>query len=103
MKKKPTHRRFQPLDEEEKSLMMSDDEEGWIDSDLHSNQEWKQLATATLNKGERISIRINSSDLNAIKQKAVDLGMPYQTLIGSALHGIAVGDIDLVLTQKGRG
>jgi len=102
MKKKPTNNHFQPLDEEEKALMMSDDEEGWVDSIMHSNQEWKQLAAATLNKGERISIRINSSDLNAIKQKAVDLGMPYQTLIGSTLHGIAVGDIDLALTQKGR-
>jgi hypothetical protein len=26
--------------------------------------------------------------------------MPYQTLIGSTLHGVAVGDIDFTLTQK---
>jgi predicted DNA binding CopG/RHH family protein len=102
MTKKPTNKLFQALDQEEKALMKSDDEDSWVDSNLYSNQEWKQLAAATLNKGERITIRINSSDLNAIKQKAVDLGIPYQTLIGSTLHGIAVGDIDLALTQKGQ-
>jgi len=84
----------------EKSLMKADDEEGWIDSDLHTPKEWKKIAAATLKKEERITIRINLMDLNAIKQKAADLGMPYQTLIGSTLHGVAIGDVDFTLMQK---
>ena len=95
MIKKLKNKHFEPLDQEEKALMNADSTDTWIDSNMHSNQEWRQLAANTLNKGERITIRINSSDLNAIKQKAAELGMPYQTLIGSTLHGVAVGDIDL--------
>ena len=95
MIKKLKDKHFEALDQEEKSLMGADSTDTWVDSNMHSNQEWRQLAAYTLNKGERITIRINSSDLNAIKQKAADLGMPYQTLIGSTLHGVAVGDIDL--------
>ncbi|HGG58383.1 MAG TPA: hypothetical protein ENK26_00505 [Gammaproteobacteria bacterium] len=100
MKKLP-EKFFEPLDEEEKSLMESDDD-NWIDSSLHTPAEWKQIADATLKKEQRITIRINAIDLNAIKQKAADLGMPYQTLIGATLHGVAVGDINLALTQKYR-
>ncbi len=100
MKKLPD-KFFEPLDEEEKSFMQSD-EDNWTDSSLHTPIEWKKIAAATLKKEQRITIRINAIDLNAIKQKAADLGMPYQTLIGSTLHGVAVGDINLALTQKNR-
>jgi predicted DNA binding CopG/RHH family protein len=83
-----------------KSLIEADEGEDWSDSNSHTPEEWKQMAAATLKKEQRITIRINAIDLNAIKQKAADLGMPYQTLIGSTLHGVAVGDINLALTQN---
>jgi len=100
MKNKIPDKYFEPLDDAEKALMESDDENGWIDSQLHTYEEWKRIATTTLKKEERITIRINSIDLNAIKQKAADLGMPYQTLIGSTLHGVAIGEVKLALLQK---
>ncbi len=99
MKKLP-NKYFEPLDEEEKVLMEADEEKDWVDSHLHTPEKWRCIAAATLKKEQRITIRINAIDLCAIKQKAADLGMPYQTLIGSTLHGIAVGDIDLALMQK---
>jgi len=102
MTKKLPDEYFEPLDEEEKTFMEVDEEKGGVDSNLHTPKEWKKIASATLKKEQRITIRINSTDLCAIKQKAADLGIPYQTLIGSTLHGVAVGDIDFALTQKNR-
>jgi len=37
-------------------------------------------------KSESISLRLPKEDLAAIKAKAADEGMPYQTLIGSLVH-----------------
>jgi predicted DNA binding CopG/RHH family protein len=48
-----------------------------------------QAAGNTLKKINRINIRIPSSDLQKIKRKAEDAGMPYQTLIGAILHQYA--------------
>ncbi len=95
-----TGKLFRPLDAEEEALMAADEEDGWVDSPLHSPEEWKKIAAVTLSKEERITIRINSPDLRALKQKAADLGMPYQTLIGTVLHGVAAGQIELSLMLK---
>lgn len=48
-------------------------------------------------KDKSITLRINSSDLNTIKQKARESGLPYQTLIGIIFHKYAVGEIDVKL------
>lgn len=37
-------------------------------------------------KSESISLRLPKEDLAAIKVKAADEGLPYQTLIGSLVH-----------------
>lgn len=37
-------------------------------------------------KTKNINIRINEYDLNHLKRKAEEEGMPYQTLISSVLH-----------------
>ena len=44
-----------------------------------------------LQKDARINIRISSSDLKRIKQKAAYEGLPYQTLIASVLHKYSAG------------
>ena len=49
----------------------------------------RQAATNTMTKTQSISIRISKKDLLAIKTKAVEEGIPYQTLIGSAIHKYA--------------
>ena len=42
-------------------------------------------------KTESISLRLPKEDLAAIKMKAADEGLPYQTLIGSLVHKYAHG------------
>ncbi len=45
------------------------------------------IAQATINgEREKITLRIPRSDLSRIKSKALQEGMPYQTLINSILH-----------------
>ncbi len=51
----------------------------------------KKAAKETLRKDARINIRLSSSDLLRIKQKAAFEGIPYQTLIASILHKYAAG------------
>lgn len=73
-------------------------------SDSYNRGEWKSVANVkreismakkaaknTLQKDARINIRLSSSDLVRIKQKAAFEGMPYQTLIASILHKYAAG------------
>ena len=40
-----------------------------------------------------ISLRLDGSDLAAIKSEAQRLGIPYQTLIGSIIHQYATGEL----------
>ncbi len=40
-----------------------------------------------------ISIRLDGSDLAALKTEADRLGIPYQTFVGSVLHRFVHGDI----------
>ncbi len=37
-----------------------------------------------------LNIRVNSQDLASIKQKAKNLGIPYQTLVSELIHHYAV-------------
>ncbi len=47
---------------------------------------YSEIAKNTLAKNKTISIRISGVDLMKLKAKAVQEGMPYQTLISSSLH-----------------
>ena len=53
--------------------------------------QYADYATATFRKDRRINIRISSKDLEAIQKRALEEGLPYQTLIGSLLHKYAAG------------
>jgi predicted DNA binding CopG/RHH family protein len=47
-------------------------------------------AIARRKKDAVLNIRVNSTDLASIKQKAKKLGIPYQTLVSELLHHYAV-------------
>ncbi len=53
--------------------------------------DWANLAKANLRKDHRINIRLAERDLLAIQKKALQEGLPYQTLIASLLHKYAEG------------
>ena len=46
----------------------------------------KQAAEGYFRKDARISIRLSSADLRAVKRLAAREGLPYQTLIASIIH-----------------
>jgi predicted DNA binding CopG/RHH family protein len=47
---------------------------------------FKAAARATAIKDRRVNIRLSSGDLSDIQVKALEEGVPYQTLIASVLH-----------------
>jgi predicted DNA binding CopG/RHH family protein len=52
---------------------------------------FKAAATATFLKEKRINIRLSAPDLMDIQARALEEGMPYQTLIASVLHKFVSG------------
>ena len=51
----------------------------------------KAAARATAIKDRRVNIRLSSIDLSDIQVKAMEEGVPYQTLIASVLHKYVTG------------
>jgi len=52
---------------------------------------YARYAKATFRKDRRLNIRLSSKDLEAIQKRALEEGLPYQTLISSLLHKYAAG------------
>lgn len=56
-------------------------------------EKFKMAARATAIKDKRINIRLSSGDLQDIQVKALEEGIPYQTLIASVLHKYVTGKL----------
>jgi hypothetical protein len=52
---------------------------------------FKKAAQATSLKDRRVNIRLSSPDLRDIQSRAMEEGVPYQTLIASVLHKYVSG------------
>ncbi len=63
----------------------------------------RESARATATKDQRINIRLAAGDLRDIQVKAMQEGMPYQTLIASVLHKYVTGRLTerSLVTQPG--
>jgi predicted DNA binding CopG/RHH family protein len=59
-----------------------------------------QLAEANGKKDKRINIRISSRDLSALQRRALEEGIPYQTLVSSILHKFVSGSLYDVTTNR---
>ncbi|MEA3466257.1 MAG: hypothetical protein U9R29_09695 [Thermodesulfobacteriota bacterium] len=59
-----------------------------------------QAAEQTVKKDKRINIRISSKDLSAIQRRALQEGLPYQSLVASILHKYISGSLQDVVTNK---
>ncbi|MDR0312673.1 MAG: antitoxin [Treponema sp.] len=83
------------LDSEEKDLIESLERDDW--KPVPDTESWKTLlsktATNTLSKDQRMNIRITKNDLDGIKLKAVEEGLPYQTLVASIIHKYVTGKL----------
>ena len=53
----------------------------------------KALAKNTFKKDKRITIRLYDHDFKGIQKKALEMGIPYQTLIPGLIHRYIEGDL----------
>lgn len=81
------------LDKTEREWLESYENEEWSSvGNLESEKaRYKEIARYTIQKNKRVNIRISERDLNGIKLKAIEEGIPYQTLISSLLHKYVLG------------
>ncbi len=54
---------------------------------------YQEYARATLDKTRNINIRVSERDLMKLKARAVEKGLPYQTLVTSVLHQYSSGTL----------
>jgi predicted DNA binding CopG/RHH family protein len=76
------------LNEEEKEILSTFERGEWekvpdMDEEIKRHVEY---AKATHRKNKRINIRISEKDLEMIQRKAIEEGIPYQTLISGVIH-----------------
>ncbi|MBX3176980.1 MAG: hypothetical protein KF886_06460 [Candidatus Hydrogenedentes bacterium] len=55
----------------------------------------KAAATSTFKKDRRVTIRLYDHDFRGIQKKALEMGVPYQTLISGLIHSYVEGDLKL--------
>ena len=62
---------------------------------LYSNElaSIKEAANNTFKKDKRITLRLYEHDFDGIQKKAMELGIPYQTLISGIIHSYVEGDL----------
>ena len=84
---------FEPLDQYEKELMESIEDGEWSSVEDLESQRSVAVAAArnTLKKNRRINLRLTEKDYAQIQIKAVEEGIPYQTLISSLVHKYLTG------------
>ena len=76
------------LDREEKYIL-DEYEKGEIKTLKPSRNEIEKIKSAarnTFKKDRRITIRLYDHDLKGIQKKAMEMGIPYQTLISGMIH-----------------
>jgi predicted DNA binding CopG/RHH family protein len=82
------------LDKDEKEILESYENEEWESlKDAKRMNLMAESARNALKKDQRINIRLSEMDLNRLKIKAMEEGLPYQTLISSILHKFVSGHL----------
>lgn len=81
------------LNKEEKTLLKSYESGEWKSAKLarETIQNYQGYARSTFQKDRRVNIRISSKDLDDMRKKALQEGIPYQTLISSVIHKYVAG------------
>lgn len=89
------------LDKDEQELI-NEFEAGEFVSDLSKDRRTflAQAAGETFKKDKRINIRISTRDLEALQRRALEEGLPYQTLVSSVLHKYVSGGLKDISADK---
>lgn len=83
------------LDKEEAGILNAYDQ-GRMHLSTPSKAEKAEIKTAaenTFRKNRRVTIRLYDHDLKGIQKKAMEKGLPYQTLISGMIHQYVEGDL----------
>ena len=77
-------------------------ETGECKSDLTDERRTQlaKLAGEAIRKDKRINIRISSRDLEALQRRAIEEGLPYQSLVSSVLHKYVSGGFKDISANK---
>jgi predicted DNA binding CopG/RHH family protein len=86
---------FEPIDKEESDLMKSLETDEWRPvKDLKQQKKTAvEAARNTLRKDKRINLRLSQKDYHQIQIRAIEEGIPYQTLISSIIHKYLNGSL----------
>ena len=76
------------LDKEENRILadFNADKYKRIPNSKKTKLEYQQIAKTNLKKTRNVNIRLSEKDLQKIRTRAVEKGIPYQTLMASVLH-----------------
>ena len=80
---------------EEKELLNSIENDEWksVRNKKDLMDKLQNAAKSTMLKDQRMNIRIAKKDLEGLKTKALEEGIPYQTLVSSVLHKYVIGKL----------
>jgi predicted DNA binding CopG/RHH family protein len=83
------------LAKEEKEILDAIENDKWelVKPKQAELDRYGEIARNTFKKDQRMNIRISKADLNRIKAKAAEEGIPYQTLVASIIHKYASGNL----------
>ena len=94
--KKPKHLGFDApfFDAEEEEIFRAVERGEFVERvpRAQAQKEWQQAVRNTLRK-KPITVRVQEQDIARIKAKALEQGIPYQTLVASILHRYAKGTL----------
>jgi predicted DNA binding CopG/RHH family protein len=81
--------------EEERKLIEAIEGEDWteVDDMAKALEDARRIAQATTAKSERMNIRMSERDIKALKARAIEEGLPYQSLVSSVLHRYISGQL----------
>ncbi len=82
------------LTDNENNLLESVERGEWVSTVSKKElTDYQDIAKSQLKKDKRITLRINNSVLTGLQKRAVEEGIPYQTLITSILHKFLSGKL----------
>lgn len=83
------------LTNDEKKLSRSYDKGDWkpVKHRKGEIKRYQSYVREALQKSSRVNIRISPQDLEGMQQKALEEGIPYQTLMASVIHKYVAGSL----------
>ena len=83
------------LDQEERVILASFERGEWkpVKNLRAEIARHRGYARNTLRKDKRVNIRVSSQDLQGVQKRALEEGIPYQTLIASLIHKYVSGGL----------